>query len=150
MAHRLTGTWSICWTQNKRHHNVHALSMGVLPLSLHRAQVLEARQVIDVEGGWLADHVKLEFDNGYVAHWSAQGLLTMKLREDAPIDVDVNFQVGRLASLDGTPPNYLAGYADRRLSMQFRRAHATVIVLTDISRIDRDQQNRLAFLKKEP
>jgi hypothetical protein len=123
--------------------------MGILPLSVHKAKVLAAKQIVDIEGGWVSDVADLEFDTGYRARWTAHGLLTMTPSEETPIELDVSFQHGRLMSIDGTPLNFLAKHADTSLPMRFRRGQSTVLVLSDVSRVDRDRFDKLAMLTKE-
>ena len=156
MAHPLTGTWGIRWSQAGAHaagrvprHNVHQLSMGVLPMCVYAPKVTQAWQIVDVEDGWVSDVADLEFDDGYRARWTARGDIASTLLEtETPIQLDVGFESGKLVSLDGTPPDALALHCDRKLSMKFRRAQSTVLVLTPASRVDRDRFKALAMLTR--
>ena len=152
MAHPLTGTWSVRWSQGGAHavgriprHDVHSLSMGVLPMCVYKPRVMHAWQIVDVENSTVSDVAELEFDDGYRARWTAKALLTVPVLE-TPISLDAKFERGYLESLDGTPPNALATSCDRALEMKYRRAQSTVIVLTRSSRVDRDRFKNLVML----
>lgn len=150
----LSGVWTHAWSQGQYHRagrrDMHSLSYGALPLIARSPRIDNIRQVINAADKWVMETADVLFDDdGFRATWTATGDLTVKLDATAAgvLEYTVAFKTARLLRIQGIPAEF-AAFTDRHIDMERRAAHKTVIVLTEVSRIDRDDFGEMSMMRR--